>query len=204
MPRPPVDLTDHLQALAGQVGYDIDPDELDPVTGHEPRLVTDWALRAGRHAALGYGRWLLDGPEEFLSESLADGEDTIAALLLPGVVAAGRRLDTELRHVTSLFTHSCATLAGTRLGLIWPRETAAPPVRPDPGEHRRLLDALTAAGFAAEHGSAVWTRTHGDGRTTVTVDGPVRLHVQPHHGPAWQATFAMSTPPAAIIAAANA
>ena len=88
MPRPPVDLTDHLQTLAGQVGYDLDLDELDPVTGHEPRLVTDWAVRAGRHAALGYARWLLDGPEEFLRQSLADGEDSIAALLLPGVLTA--------------------------------------------------------------------------------------------------------------------
>jgi len=76
-------------------------------------------------------------------------------------------------------------------------------VRPDPDQHRRLIDALTGAGFTADHTTRRWTRTRADGRATVTVDGAVRLHVQPHHGTAWQATFAMSTPPAAILAAAN-
>jgi len=204
MPRPPVDLTDHLQALAGQVGYDIDLDELDPVTGHEPRLVTEWAVRAGRHAALAYARWLLQGPEATLREFAADGDDTIADLLLPHVLAAGHRLDAELRHVTSLFTHGCTALAGTNLGLLWPHDTTTAPACPEAGTLHRLTTALAAAGFTAEHDTPVWTRTSADRRATVTVDGAIRLHMQPHDGPAWQATFAASTPPAAVLAAAGA
>lgn len=204
MPRPPVDLTDHLGVLARQTGYNVDLDELDPVTGHEPRLVTTWALSAGRHAALAYARWLLDGPDEFLRAAAADGEHTIAAALLPDLVATELLLDAQLRISAGVFGRACHALAGAGLGLVWPRAAAATPLSPDPREHQRLTDALAAAGFTAEDGTEVSTRTStGGGRATVTVDGAIRLYVQPETGPDWQATFAMSTPPAAILAAAS-
>jgi hypothetical protein len=99
-------------ALAKLLGYDLDPDELEPVTGLHPELVFDRATTGARHA-ITYTRTLLGAQTAFLRESpspadghlLADLEHTTGNSTnnstRPGI---HRRLPRPDRHRTPLAT----------------------------------------------------------------------------------------------------
>jgi hypothetical protein len=117
-------LSAHLAALAAQVGYDVDLEDSDPVTGLCPALVVSWALAGARHAGLAHARWLLAGPVAFLREQ--DGPDNQDgcphAGLLADVLGVRDRLDRDLIAAAGAYAGYCQALADAGLGLVWPRE----------------------------------------------------------------------------------
>jgi hypothetical protein len=133
----PHDLSERLGAylvvLAGRVGYDVDLDELDPVTGFHPALVVSWALSGARHAGLAHARSLLAGPAAFLREQdfPANRDDGLHAGMLADIVRVRDRLDRDLFAATGAYAGTCQALADTGLGLVWPRE--GQPDDPPPG-----------------------------------------------------------------------
>jgi hypothetical protein len=140
-PREPTSgLSAYLATLAGQLGYDVDLEELDPVTGFHPRLVVSWALSGARHAGLAHARSLLAGPVAFLREQDAPGDqgddqrgaedDGLHACMLADVLRVRDRLDHDLLAAARSYAAACQALAVTGLGLVWPRED--PPGQPPP------------------------------------------------------------------------
>jgi hypothetical protein len=132
----PAGLSSYLAALAGQVGYDLDPDELDPVTGFHPGLVVAWVLAGARHAGLAHAHRLLDAPIDFLREqdNPADAEDGLHACLLADLRRVRDRLDRDLPAAAGGYAAACRALAGTGLGLLWPRQAHAADCDPPGGQ----------------------------------------------------------------------
>jgi hypothetical protein len=132
----------YLAALADQVGYDIDLDELDPAIGFHPALVISWALTGARHAGLAHARSMLSGPIAFLREQDApddqrgDQDDGLHACLLADILRVRDRLEADLLAAARSYAAACRALAGTDLGLVWPRgdlpDRPTPPGQPPP------------------------------------------------------------------------
>lgn len=112
----------YLARLAEQVGYQLDPDELDPVTGFHPGLVIAWVRASARHAGLAHARQLLDAPIDFLREQHDSNTHDLHACQLADLLRARDRLDRELPVAAGAYAAACAALAETGLGLIWPDE----------------------------------------------------------------------------------
>jgi len=140
-------LAAYLTALAAESGYDIDLDELDPVTGFHPELVLAWAVAGARHAGLAYTRSLLAGPVAFFREQVGPhdpqhntgddpgghSDDSVATHvdLLAGLIVLRDRLDHDLAAAAYAYTAACRALAGTGLGVAWSRQPQ--PDYPPPG-----------------------------------------------------------------------
>jgi hypothetical protein len=122
----PPSLTTYLVALADLLGYDVDLDALESVTGLHTELVIAWAEAGGRHATIAHNRMLLAAPIVFLR---ANGSTSPADQhLLANLRDHHQRYDEDLDHASRCYAAACHALTGT--GLVWPRTrqaTATPP-----------------------------------------------------------------------------
>lgn len=114
-------LTAYLVELADLLGYDIDPAELEPVTGLYTERVIAWAEAGTRHAALAHMRTLLAGPIEFLRANPCTCQTD--QHLLASLRERDQRYDEELDHASRRYAAACHALLGT--GLVWPRDSEA-------------------------------------------------------------------------------
>jgi hypothetical protein len=119
MPVPtPVDLTGYLSTLAGEVGYRIEPDQLDPACGHHPELVLAWVAAGARHAGLTYTRGLLPGGFEVAHEQVNSPDHTCqvaAEALLCQLYGHDELLAAALAQARRSYTGTLARLTGTGL-----------------------------------------------------------------------------------------
>lgn len=122
-PAPPVaDLSAVLTAAAGAAGFDLDLDELVVCAGLESDLTVKLIRAAGLYAINRYTRTLLADAEEFMRADLcADTGTTAWPYDLTEVTATTTVLDAQEPLLTAATGEICGRLAGTRLGLAWPR-----------------------------------------------------------------------------------
>jgi hypothetical protein len=119
----PPNLTAYLANLADLLGYDLDLDALEPVTGLHTEQVIAWAEAGARHATIAYTRTLLAAPIAFLraNPSHSQPDDHLLANLLDHA----QRYDEALDHASRCYAAACHALTGA--GLVWPRTPEATP-----------------------------------------------------------------------------
>jgi hypothetical protein len=119
----PPNLTAYLVELADLIGYDLDLDELEPVTGIHPLMVIEWATAGTDHACLAYIRGLLAGPIGFLQQHTdRTGSAEVSDLdlsLLAELREQDQRLCEALDAASRRYAAACQALLHT--GLIWSR-----------------------------------------------------------------------------------
>jgi hypothetical protein len=140
------ELTGYLLRLADLLGYDLDLDTLDPVCGHDPKQVLEWASAGTDHAALTYLRHLLAEPISFLQSQAEPGSGD--AQLLADLLEHDRQLDQARDVASRRYATACARLRGS--GLTWPRQPdqPAPPDGGDVEQFREFLDNISPEDFA--------------------------------------------------------
>lgn len=139
------ELTGYLVRLADLLGYDLDLDTLDPVCGHDPGPVLEWASAGTQHAALTFLRHLLAGPISFL-RSQAEPDDPNVQLLAD-LLAHDRTIDQARDVASRRFGAACARLRSS--GLTWPRQADQPdPSGGDVERFREFLDNISPEDFA--------------------------------------------------------
>lgn len=139
------ELTGYLVRLADLLGYDLDLDTLDPVCGHDPRQVLEWASAGTQHAALTFLRHLLAGPISFLRSQAAPGSGD--EQLLAGLLEHDRKLDQARDVASRRYGDACGKLRSS--GLTWPRQPdQSAPSGGDVERFREFLDNINPEDFA--------------------------------------------------------
>lgn len=140
------ELTGYLVRLADLLGYDLDLDALDPVCGHDPRQVLEWAAAGTQHAALTYLRHLLAGPISFLQTQAAPGSGD--EQLLADLLDHDRQLDQARDAASRRYAAACGKLRSS--GLTWPHraDQPDPPGGGDVERFREFLDNISPEDFA--------------------------------------------------------
>jgi hypothetical protein len=137
----PPNLTAYLVELADLIGYDLDLDELEPVTGIHPLMVIQWATAGADHACLAFTRSLLAGPTGFLQQHTdrsGSGSGEVSDLdlsLLAELREQDQRLSEALDAASRRYAAACQALVHT--GLVWSRVA---------DEHTEPCLASTSAG----------------------------------------------------------
>lgn len=128
----PRSLTVYLVELADLLGYDIDLDALESVTGLHTELVIAWAEAGGRHATIAHTRMLLAAPISFLRTNPSDSQAD--QHLLANLLDHHQRYDEDLDQASRCYAAACHALTGT--GLMWPRTRQPPPPPPNALDRR--------------------------------------------------------------------
>ena len=112
-----------LIAAATAAGFDLDLEELVPVTAHRADLVVQLVTAAARLATNRWARQVLADAEETLQHVGAD--EKLRLDLLDDVVTAINQLDWAEPGLTLAVARSCRRLHRTNLGLAWPHASDA-------------------------------------------------------------------------------
>jgi hypothetical protein len=201
-PPPLLDLTAALVALSAAAGYDIDTDELPVTTGLRSDLVARWVHTGAQILINRYQRLLLLDPIEVMRSALDNDGAPAHAEELAGILADVDELDRTLPLLSQRFSTVCHHIGQTGLGMAWP---AAADTTPTQAATTLLTAALLAAGFRHIATHTLRADRPDGGAITIRIDTAVSIIARPPPTePGWAATFALTTPPAVIIAAAAA
>ncbi len=124
---PPVDLTAALVAVAAEVGYDIDTDELPVVTGLRHDLVLAWVQAGSQIIVHRFLRLLLDDPIEVMWTATDNHGVSLHTDDLAEIVAFARSLEAALPALLDAYRTACRDIARTGLGMAWPIHSAPAP-----------------------------------------------------------------------------
>jgi hypothetical protein len=120
-------LTAALVAVATDVGYDIDTDELPIATGLRCDLVLAWVLAGSQIIVHRYLRSLLNDPIEVMRTSTDRDGVSLHADELADILAFAARLDAKMPALTEAYRTACSHIAHTGLGMAWPITPAPTP-----------------------------------------------------------------------------